>query len=123
MSATPETDKQAVGAIGFYSCATVPAELARRLEHERNEARKTLRDYFAAHALPAFIALDQKWMEVEDRLDCEKEDHSKCDHSRPACWEEWDRWSGVTNAAYACAESMMIQREAWLDPKKWGEPQ
>lgn len=39
MSDTPETDKQAIGVIGFYSGATVPADLARRLERERDEAR------------------------------------------------------------------------------------
>ena len=39
MSDTPETDKQAVGVIGWYSCATVPADFARKLERERNEAR------------------------------------------------------------------------------------
>jgi hypothetical protein len=39
MSDTPETDELAVGAIGFYSCATVPADFARRLERERDEAR------------------------------------------------------------------------------------
>ena len=40
MSDTPETDKQAVGVIGWYSCATVPADFARKLERERNEARE-----------------------------------------------------------------------------------
>ena len=39
MSDTPETDKQAVGVIGWYSCATVPADFARGLERGRNEAR------------------------------------------------------------------------------------
>jgi hypothetical protein len=39
VSDTPETDKQAVGVIGWYSCATVPADFARKLERERNEAR------------------------------------------------------------------------------------
>jgi len=39
MSDTPETDAQARGTIGFYSCATVPADFARRLERERDEAR------------------------------------------------------------------------------------
>ena len=38
MSETPETDERAVPHIGFYSCATVPAELARKLERERDEA-------------------------------------------------------------------------------------
>ena len=42
MSDTPETDKQAVGVIGWYSCATVPADFARKLERERNEARDTV---------------------------------------------------------------------------------
>ena len=44
MSDTPETDKQAVGAIGFYSCATVPADLARRLERERNLALRAVKE-------------------------------------------------------------------------------
>jgi hypothetical protein len=38
MSNTPETDQKAVPHIGFYSCATVPAEFARKLERERDEA-------------------------------------------------------------------------------------
>ena len=42
MSDTPETDKQAVNIIGWYSCATVPADFARKLERERNEARDTV---------------------------------------------------------------------------------
>ena len=42
MSDTPETDKQAVGVIGWYSCATVPADFARGLERERNEALDTV---------------------------------------------------------------------------------
>ena len=39
MSDTPETDKKASPHIGFFSCATVPAEFARKLERERDEAR------------------------------------------------------------------------------------
>ena len=35
-SDTPETDKQAVNVIGWYSCATVPADFARELERDRN---------------------------------------------------------------------------------------
>jgi hypothetical protein len=42
MSDTPETDAVASPHIGFYSCATVPAEFARRLERERDEARTEL---------------------------------------------------------------------------------
>jgi hypothetical protein len=44
MSNTPETDQRAVPHIGFYSCATVPAEFARQLERERDEAREELHD-------------------------------------------------------------------------------
>lgn len=39
---TPETDVKASPHIGFYSCATVPADFARRLERERDEAREEL---------------------------------------------------------------------------------
>ena len=39
MSDTPETDAKASPHIGFYSCATVPANCARALEQERDEAR------------------------------------------------------------------------------------
>jgi len=39
MSETPETDKKASPHIGFFSCATVPAEFSRKLERERDEAR------------------------------------------------------------------------------------
>ena len=39
-SSTPETDAKASPHIGFYSCATVPANFARALERERDEARE-----------------------------------------------------------------------------------
>lgn len=39
---TPETDVKASPHIGFYSCATVPADFARRLERERDESREEL---------------------------------------------------------------------------------
>lgn len=35
-SDTPETDKKATDIIGFFSCATVPADFARKLERQRN---------------------------------------------------------------------------------------
>lgn len=35
---TPETDAKVSPCIGFYSCATVPADFARKLERERDEA-------------------------------------------------------------------------------------
>ena len=40
---TPETDRKTTDIIGFYSCSTVPASFAKRLERERNEAREMLR--------------------------------------------------------------------------------
>ena len=43
MSNTPETDAKVSAHIGFYSCATVPAELCRRMERERDEARERLK--------------------------------------------------------------------------------
>jgi len=42
MSDTPETDAVASPHIGFYSCATVTAEFARRMERERNEAKAAI---------------------------------------------------------------------------------
>jgi hypothetical protein len=37
---TPETDAKVSPCIGFYSCPTVPADFARKLERERDEARE-----------------------------------------------------------------------------------
>jgi hypothetical protein len=37
---TPETDSKATGIIGFFSCETVPANFARKMERERDEARE-----------------------------------------------------------------------------------
>jgi hypothetical protein len=42
MSDTPETDAKASPHIRFYSCATVPANFARDLERERDEARAAI---------------------------------------------------------------------------------
>ena len=49
MSDTPDTDERAVPHIGFYSCATVPAEFARKLERERDEARKEAHRFRSLH--------------------------------------------------------------------------
>jgi hypothetical protein len=51
MSDTPETDSKASPHIGFYSCATVTAEFARRLERERDEARQQYDDLATEHLL------------------------------------------------------------------------
>ena len=50
---TPETDENASPHIGFYSCATVPAEFARKLERERDEAlagRQSYKQLAVKHA-------------------------------------------------------------------------
>jgi len=50
---TPETDAKASDIIGFFSCATVPADFARRLERERDEARQKSPAWIpVARALP-----------------------------------------------------------------------
>lgn len=50
---TPETDSKASPHIGFYSCETVPADLARRLECERDDAERKIKEliYIASRAL------------------------------------------------------------------------
>jgi hypothetical protein len=48
---TPDTDERSVPHIGFYSCATVPAEFARKLERERDEARQKYDNLATEHML------------------------------------------------------------------------
>ena len=48
MSDTPETDAARIEHMGFYSCATVSADFARKLERERNEWRRVA-DLLAKH--------------------------------------------------------------------------
>jgi hypothetical protein len=50
MSDTPETDAKVSAHIGFYSCATFPAELCRKLERERDEAREVAEQLYDAAA-------------------------------------------------------------------------
>jgi zona occludens toxin (predicted ATPase) len=59
MSDTPQTDAKAVSVIGFYSCATVPADFARDLERERDEAVTVMHE--------TRRRLDDAWLEI-DRL-------------------------------------------------------
>jgi hypothetical protein len=49
MSDTPETDAAASPHIGFYSCATVTANFARRLKIERDEAREEAHRFRSLH--------------------------------------------------------------------------
>ena len=59
---TPETDAKASPHIGFYSCETVPAEFARKLERERDEARESLKHIseYGTEEINATIDLRQK---------------------------------------------------------------
>jgi len=52
---TPETDSKSSDHIGFWSCATVPTEFARKLERERDEARKRIADDLDNTPLAALI--------------------------------------------------------------------
>jgi hypothetical protein len=64
LSKTPETDYQAVNVIGFYSCATVPADFARQLERERNEAQAD-RDHLITIARDRLEKIRQLEREIE----------------------------------------------------------
>lgn len=68
MRGTPETDQKASPHIGFYSCATVPAEFARKLERERDEAlagRQAYKQLAVKHAQERDEARDAL-MKIED---------------------------------------------------------
>ena len=59
---TPETDAKATDIIGFFSCAAVPADFARKLERERDEARRHLEDIkeYGTEEINAAVELRQK---------------------------------------------------------------
>jgi hypothetical protein len=78
MSDTPETDAKASPHIGFYSCATVPANFARALERERDEARAVAydlaaitshclgwHDHESAKAADRITSVLKKWKELK----------------------------------------------------------
>ena len=68
---TPETDAKASPHIGFYSCATVPANFARALEQERDEAREALKhiEEYGTEEINAAVELRQKLAQVLVDLD------------------------------------------------------
>ena len=91
-SNTPETDAKASDIIGFFSCATVPAEFARRLERERDEAQKHLQDIkeYGTEEINAAVELRQKLAAALHERD---EARSLVDHYReqkdllPISWD------------------------------------
>ena len=68
---TPSTEARSADHIGFWSCATVPTDFARKLERERDEAQRVLREQHAqiigCYALEAELRneRDQLRKEVE----------------------------------------------------------
>ena len=44
---TPETEAKSADHIGFWSCATVPTDFARKLERSRDEAQRLVREQHA----------------------------------------------------------------------------
>lgn len=87
-SNTQETDAKASPHIGFYSCATVPANFARALEQERNEANQKLK-----------IATEQ-W---ELCIDLAKKNEQERDEARAAIpdgeWVSYHDYKKVHDAA------------------------
>ena len=76
MNNTPETDAKASDIIGFFSCATVPADFARKLERERDEAQKHLRDIeeYGTKEINAAVELRQKLADALLERDKARED-------------------------------------------------
>jgi len=65
---TPETDAAASPHIGFYSCATVTANFARRLEIERDEAREEAHRFRSLHYSHLGINASASWFPWEEKL-------------------------------------------------------
>ena len=68
---TPETDDNASPHIGFYSCATVPAEFARKLERERDEAlagRQSYKQLAVKHAQERDAARERHATEATEHM-------------------------------------------------------
>ena len=70
MTKTPETDAMASPHIGFYSCATVPANFARKLEIQRNEARSKYCDMAEAEMMwdSLLKKAENKIKELENKI-------------------------------------------------------
>jgi hypothetical protein len=101
MSDTPDTDQKAVPHIGFYSCATVTAEFARKLERERDQAiagRQAYKQLAVKHAQER----DEARRKLED-LDVAAihSCHNEC--QRPMCVLRRER------------DKMQTELEMWRD--------
>jgi hypothetical protein len=65
---TPETDAAASPHIGFYSCATVTAGFAQKLERERDEAREQAQRFRSLHYNHLGINASASWFPWEEKL-------------------------------------------------------
>ena len=65
MTDTPETDSKATNHIGFYSCATVPASLSRRLERERDDYKWQL--HIAKGEIEEARQMERAWKKEETK--------------------------------------------------------
>lgn len=74
---TPETDAKASPHIGFYSCATVPANFSRALEQERDEARELLKKALVRGDLALAETKKAKenlfWSDHQDKREMQRE--------------------------------------------------
>ena len=84
LAPTPQTDKQATGIIGFYSCETVPANFARNLERERDRYQES------ADALVDLLgATQERMINAERERDILKEHISIMDISHKTANDEY----------------------------------
>ena len=65
---TPETDENASPHIGFYSCATVTSNFARKLERERDEAREEAHRFRSLSYARSGIDKSASWFPWETSL-------------------------------------------------------
>ena len=76
---TPRTDKKAVSHIGFYTCATVPADFARDLEREiaklNHQLLKTESDLMQSQDINSFL-------DTEFRIACKQKEKAEAEVAR-----------------------------------------
>ena len=69
-SSTPETDKNATDIIGFFSCATVPASVARKLERECNAMRAWIMQAAPMLSVASCIVIDEAVYRLDEIAGC-----------------------------------------------------
>jgi hypothetical protein len=65
----------------------------------------TLRDQFAAKAMPELVQREQMIVEAGSRLEGDEKPHET-----DFAWDEQDYWEKVARGAYAIADAMMFER-------------